>query len=195
MGNRWEEIERRCVGNVRCPCGNGAYEDYNITLQDDYGRTRDEYKSYITCPGCYSTYIYSSHYGWLLRTDNEKYKVIRSRNDLTKQEIRHELIEKYYPRIMRCLESMKTKKAQYELLTRSRAVYVPGTVETFRKHLNQYGLGSVVDKRYLNSDKVIKLVRDLGIPMDDQDTVMIRKLAEMRTEETDFLKSHCFKSE
>jgi len=192
MGNKWEIVETKSSLSKACPCGKGGLYNYTNILNDDYGRTREEHdEPSMTCNDCRNKYV-SSTYGWMPREYVQTYSDLKAQHKLQKSHIHQTIKDKYLERVIQTLQAIPTKKELYEVLSKTPGLYTPSTLETFRKHLNQYGFDSAIQgiDEFRSFKSLLHLIQVFNIELNQDENAMITEWKRMNTESIEFLKSH-----
>ncbi|MGI2295963.1 hypothetical protein [Paenibacillus sp. GXUN7292] len=192
MANRWEIIDTEITLSRNCPCGKGGMYHVTNTVQDDYGRTKKENDDpRMTCKECHERYVPSSD-GWMKREDRQILSEIVKQHDKKKTQIHQTFKDNYLEHIIQSLRSLPTKKALYEVLRHISEIRTANTLETFRKHLNQYGFDFVIRgiDEVRNFKALLHLIDHFGIALDENEKAMIQEWEQMDAERLAYLKSH-----
>jgi len=192
MGNEWDEIEREKRSSIPCPCGSGEHRTDSVTYRDNYMRQDSQTESYITCKNCAEQFAYYPGFGWLPQQEVQAYNDLEKLRKKDQAKLTRELTRKYQEQVLRMLGEIKNQTALYAFLKESKGIYMPGTVQTFRKHLKSYGLIHFVQR--LDPDHLMSLASRLKVPMNDQDASLLTEWNQLHTKNHEFLKLRCVKT-
>ncbi|GMX60110.1 hypothetical protein Elgi_68770 [Paenibacillus elgii] len=192
MGNKWEVVESETSLSKACPCGKGGIYITTNTRQDDYGRTRDEHEEpRMNCKECNDKYV-PSNYGWMPREYVQTYREMKTQHNQQRTHIHQTFKERYADNIIHRLHTMPSKKALYEVLNITPGLSTHNTLETFRKHLNQYGIDSAIRgiDEISKFKSLLHLIRFFNNELSQDEHEMINAWERMSKESSDFLKTH-----
>ncbi|WP_064199025.1 hypothetical protein [Brevibacillus brevis] len=191
---RWERSVRS-IERFLCPCGKGNFGTKHIVEEHEMfsDRTREEYEEFFECHEC-SKFYHRNGNKLIKNEDIQRLNELKGNlNSLSKQHYAY-LSKTYRDQVIQFFTNTKKTVLWKMLSHRDIGISREGTVETFRKYLNKWGIESYVDsniKDAFSYRKMVNLMQVKDAILEQKDNEMHEIIKQIR-DETEAIKELWF---